>query len=73
MARKSMKDFERLVGKYGVSVQHGGKHASLVHNGRRVGTLATTGEASALRQAVRDLARQGIFGSDEKVVRSVKF
>ena len=69
---KALKKFVAMVEAEGMTVETGGKHFKVLHNGQRVGTVATTGETNALRQAVRDLARQGLF-RDEKQARSVKF
>jgi hypothetical protein len=66
---KAHKDFERIVRQRGVTLEQGGKHYKIVHNGRQVGVLAKTGETNALRQAMRDLRRQGIVGDAECKVR----
>jgi len=72
-SNKALKRFVELVEADGMTVEHGGKHYKVLdRKGNRVGTLSTSGETNALRQAVRDLARQGLF-SDEKKARSVKF
>lgn len=74
MARnKALDKYTKLVAEYGCKVEHGGKHYSILHNGARVGTLSGTGEQNALRQSIRDLARQGIFGENEAKVRKIKF
>lgn len=69
---KSMKRFVALVEANGMTVEQGSKHYKVLHMGKMVGTVAHTGETNALRQAVRDLARQKLL-KDEKQARMMKF
>ena len=70
---KALKRFVELVQAEGMTVEQGGKHLKVLdRTGNRVGTVSTTGETNALRQAVRDLARQKLF-ANEKEARSIKF
>jgi Spy/CpxP family protein refolding chaperone len=66
---KALQAFAKVVAQYGVTTEDGGKHITLRKDGRRVGTLAVTGETNALRQAMRDLRRQGIVGDAECRIR----
>lgn len=69
---KLHKNFEKLLKSNGLVIEQGKGHYSVTKNGTRVGTVSSSGEANALRQAVRDLARQGLL-KDEKQARMTKF
>lgn len=71
--RQALKKFVALVEKHGITVEQGGKHMKVLHNGKTVGTLSTSGESNALKQAIRDLDRQGLLGEDGKEARKVVF
>lgn len=66
---KNLRTFEAAVRAHGVIVERGSKHYKIVHNGRQIGILASTGEMNAYRQAMRDLRRQGIVGDAECKVK----
>lgn len=71
--KQALRKFEKLVEKHGITVVQGGKHLKVLHNGRTVGTLSTSGESNALKQAIRDLDRQNLLGKDGKEARKVVF
>lgn len=71
MNAKATKDFSRLIGQHGLTLEHGkGHYAVRTKDGRRVGTVSHSGEVNALRQAVRDLVRQKLLPEE---ARRVKF
>jgi hypothetical protein len=70
---KALKQYVKLVEQYGMTVEQGGKHFRVLKKGNLVATLSTSGETNAMRQSIRDLARKGHFGKDEKRARMVKF
>lgn len=70
---KALRKFVKMVEAEGLSVEAGGKHYKVLDmKGNRVGTVSTTGETNALKQAIRDLDRQGLL-KDGKEARKVKF
>lgn len=77
MAQQSAawRKFVKTLEGYGCTVEHHSKHAAVLHNGRRVATVATTGEANTFRQIVRMIDRQHpeVFGADAGKVRGMRF
>lgn len=67
---KTLKTYKKLVESYGLTFEHGTKHYIVSKDGKRVGTVAGTGEQNALRQSLRDLRRGGYV--DDQACR-VKF
>lgn len=74
MDKKAYRKFVKMVEAEGLTVVQGGNkhHKVLDNSGKLVSTVSHTGETNAFRQAVRDLARQGLF-KDEKQARATKF
>jgi hypothetical protein len=70
---KALRQYVKLVEQHGMTVEQGGKHFRVLKQGHLVATLSSSGETNAMRQSIRDLARKGLFGKDEKQARSVKF
>ncbi len=66
MNRKHEKQFRALIESYGLTMEHDKGHMSVRKDGKRVGTVSHTGEANALKQAIRDLARQGLVGDEAR-------
>ena len=70
MDKKTLRKFEKLVQAHGLKLEQGrrGGHYAVTKNGARVGTLSTSGETNALRQAVRDLCRQNLLPQEARRV-----
>lgn len=68
---KSLKRYVDTIKPHGLTLETGSKHHKVKDSaGRTVATVSGTGEANALRQSIRDLARQGLVPNE---ARRVKF
>lgn len=72
-SKQALRKFTKIVEAHGITVEQGGKHLKVMHNGKQVGTLASSGECNAFKQAIRDLDRQGLLGNDGKEARKQSF
>lgn len=68
---KAIKRYADTIKPFGLTLESGKKHHKVKDaSGRTVATVSGTGETNALRQSIRDLARQGLVPNE---TRRIKF
>ena len=63
---KAVKKFEDMVREHGLTLQHGKGHYAVLHRGKRVGTMSTTGDSNTCRAMIYTLARLGLVPQELK-------
>jgi hypothetical protein len=58
--------FVKFIAQFGVTIEPGGKHASLMKDGKKVGSMSVTGSDGQHEMfAIQQLVRQGVIPRDK--------
>jgi hypothetical protein len=68
--RSEYNNLAKLLKQYNISLKHGkGGHIAVLHGGKRVASLSSTGDMNASRACVDDLVRQQLLPRSAKRIR----